>query len=47
MTVAAAWFACRAVRALPVAQQSRTAVLYAIGITAAYWSFARVASIVV
>jgi hydrogenase/urease accessory protein HupE len=47
MIVAAAWCAYRAVRALPLAQQARTAVLYAIGVTAAYWSFARIASIVV
>jgi hypothetical protein len=47
MVVAAAWLLTRAIGSLPAARAARTPALYLIGVLAAWWSWQRLASIVV
>lgn len=46
LTVAVAWLVYRAARHLPLVPQARVAALYAIGCMAAYWTCARVVTII-
>jgi hypothetical protein len=46
LTVGAALLLYRLTRALPIAKQARQAILYGIGIMAAYWTFERIVTMV-
>src|SRR5262249_27618327 len=46
MTVGVAWLVYLSARRLPAVRSARVAILYAIGSMAAYWSLARIVTIV-